>query len=118
MKQMNELTFETEVQLETQNKVVGRPSVALKDKAALEAILKNDETRKVFKEQVDNLVHHKRAMLNEAEIYRDDVGAVSEKFSLSKKKLNAIIGALAKDKEGELAEDSEGLAELLQEVFL
>ena len=28
------------------------------------------------------------------------------------------MNALAKDKEGELAEDSEGIAELLQEVFL
>jgi len=101
-----------------QAKVVGRPSVAAKDKSALESILKNSETRKVFKESVDNLVHHKRAMLNEAENYREDVGAVSEKFSLSKKKINALVGALAKDKEGELAEDSEGIAELLQEVFL
>lgn len=104
--------------IEVEVKQVGRPSVAAKDKAALEEILKNTETRKVFKESVDNLVHHKRATLNEAENYREDVGAVSEKFSLSKKKLNAIIGALAKEKEGELAEDSEGIAELLQEVFL
>ena len=99
-------------------KVVGRPNSAAKDKTALESILKNSETRKVFKESVDNLVHHKRAMLNEAENYREDVGAVSEKFSLSKKKVNAVVNALAKDKEGELAEDSEGIAELLQEVFL
>jgi len=104
--------------IDVQAKAVGRPSVAAKDKTALEEILKNNETRKVFKESVDNLVHHKRAMLNEAENYREDVGAVSEKFSLSKKKLNAIVGALAKEKEGELAEDSEGIAELLQEVFL
>ena len=103
---------------EVQAKVVGRPSVAAKDKSALESILKNEETRKVFKESVDNLVYHKRAMLSEAETYREDVGAVSEKFSLSKKKINALVGALAKDKEGELAEDSEGIAELLQEVFL
>lgn len=109
---MNDLVLEVEA------KVVGRPSVAAKDKAALESILKNEETRKVFKESVDNLVYHKRAMLSEAENYREDVGAVSEKFSLSKKKLNALVGALAKDKEGELAEDSEGIAELLQEVFL
>ena len=109
---MNDLVLEVEA------KVVGRPSVAAKDKAALESILKNSETRKVFKESVDNLVHHKRAMLNEAENYREDVGAVSEQFSLSKKKLNALINALAKDKEGELAEESEGIAELLQEVFL
>ena len=99
-------------------KVVGRPNSAAKDKTALESILKNSETRKVFKESVDSLVHHKRAMLNEAETYREDVGAVSEKFSLSKKKVNAVVNALAKDKEGELAEDSEGIAELLQEVFL
>lgn len=104
--------------IELEVKQVGRPSVAAKDKSALESILKNEETRKVFKESVDNLVHHKRAMLNEAENYREDVGAVSEKFSLSKKKINALVGALAKDKEGELAEDSEGIAELLQEVFL
>ena len=104
--------------IELEVKQVGRPNSAAKDKAALESILKNSETRKVFKESVDNLVHHKRAMLNEAENYREDVGAVSEKFSLSKKKLNALINALAKDKEGELAEDSEGIAELLQEVFL
>jgi len=103
--------------IEVQAKV-GRPSVAAKDKVALEEILKNNETRKVFKESVDNLVYHKRAMLSEAETYRDDVGAVSEKFSLSKKKVNAVVNALAKDKEGELAEDSEGIAELLQEVFL
>jgi hypothetical protein len=103
---------------DVQAKVFGRPSVAAKDKSALESILKNEETRKVFKESVDNLVHHKRAMLNEAENYREDVGAVSEKFSLSKKKVNALVGALAKDKEEELASDSEGLAELLQEVFL
>lgn len=109
---MNDLVLEVEA------KVVGRPSVSAKDKAALESILKNEETRKVFKESVDNLVYHKRAMLSEAENYREDVGAVSEKFSLSKKKLNALVGALAKDKEGELAEDSEGIAELLQEVFL
>ena len=108
---MNDIVIEVEA------KVVGRPSSIAKDKAALESILKNTETRKVFKESVDNLVHHKRAMLNECENYREDVGAVSEKFSLSKK-LNAIIGALAKEKEGELAEDSEGIAELLQEVFL
>ena len=104
--------------IELEGKQVGRPSSIAKDKAALESILKNSETRKVFKESVDNLVRHKREMLNEAEMYREDVGAVSEKFSLSKKKLNALIGALAKDKEGELAEDSEGIAELLQEVFL
>ncbi len=104
--------------MEVEAKVVGRPNSAAKDKAALESILKNTETRKVFKESVDNLVHHKRAMLNEAENYRDDVGAVSEKFSLSKKKINALITALARDKEEELASDSEGLAELLQEVFL
>ena len=104
--------------IELEVKQVGRPNSAAKDKAALESILKNNETRKVFKESVDNLVYHKRAMLSEAENYRDDVGAVSEKFSLSKKKLNAIVGALAKEKEGELAEDSEGIAELLQEVFL
>ena len=104
--------------IELEVKQVGRPSVAAKDKSALESILKNEETRKVFKESVDNLVHHKRAMLNEGECYREDVGAVSEKFSLSKKKINALVGALAKDKEGELAEDSEGIAELLQEVFL
>ena len=103
---------------EVQAKVVGRPNSAAKDKAALESILKNEETRKVFKESVDNLVHHKRAMLSEAETYREDVGAVSEKFSLSKKKINALITALARDKEEELASDSEGLAELLQEVFL
>ena len=112
VKQMND--FATEIE----TKVVGRPSSIMKDKVALESILKNSETRKVFKESVDNLVHHKRAMLNEAENYREDVGAVSEKFSLSKKKLNAIVGALAKEREGELAEDSEGIAELLQEVFL
>ena len=104
--------------IEVQAKVVGRPNSAAKDKSALESILKNEETRKVFKESVDNLVHHKRAMLSEGECYREDVGAVSEKFSLSKKKLNAIVGALAKEREGELAEDSEGIAELLQEVFL
>ena len=104
--------------IELEAKQIGRPSSIAKDKSALESILKNEETRKVFKESVDNLVHHKRAMLNEAENYREDVGAVSEKFSLSKKKLNALVGALAKDKEGELAEDSEGIAELLQEVFL
>ena len=104
--------------IELEVKQVGRPNSAAKDKAALESILKNNETRKVFKESVDNLVYHKRAMLSEAENYREDVGAVSEKFSLSKKKLNALVGALAKDKEGELAEDSEGIAELLQEVFL
>ncbi len=109
---MNDLVLEVEA------KVVGRPNSAAKDKSALEEILKNSETRKVFKESVDNLVHHKRAMLNEAENYREDVGAVSEKFSLSKKKVNAVVNALAKDKEGELAEDSEGIAELLQEVFL
>lgn len=109
---MNDLVLEVEA------KVVGRPSVAAKDKAALESILKNSETRKVFKESVDNLVHHKRAMLSEGECYREDVGAVSEKFSLSKKKINALITALARDKEEELASDSEGLAELLQEVFL
>lgn len=84
--------------IEVQAKVVGRPNSAAKDKAALEEILKNNETRKVFKESVDNLVYHKRAMLSEAETYREDVGAVSEKFSLSKKKLNALIGALAKIK--------------------
>lgn len=104
--------------IELEVKQVGRPSSIAKDKAALESILKNSETRKVFKESVDNLVHHKRAMLNEAENYREDVGAVSEKFSLSKKKINALITALARDKEEELASDSEGLAELLQEVFL
>ena len=104
--------------IELEVKQVGRPSSIAKDKSALESILKNEETRKVFKESVDNLVHHKRAMLSEGECYREDVGAVSEKFSLSKKKLNALINALAKDKEGELAEDSEGIAELLQEVFL
>jgi len=104
--------------IELEVKQVGRPSSIAKDKAALESILKNSETRKVFKESVDNLVHHKRAMLSEAETYREDVGAVSEKFSLSKKKVNAVVNALAKDKEGELAEDSEGIAELLQEVFL
>ena len=104
--------------IEVEVKQVGRPNSAAKDKSALESILKNSETRKVFKESVDNLVHHKRAMLSEAETYREDVGAVSEKFSLSKKKINALVGALAKDKEGELAEDSEGFAELLQEVFL
>ena len=104
--------------IELEVKQVGRPSSIAKDKAALESILKNTETRKVFKESVDNLVHHKRAMLNEAENYREDVGAVSEKFSLSKKKINALITALARDKEEELASDSEGLAELLQEVFL
>ena len=37
---------------------------------------------------------------------------------MSKKKGNAVVNALAKAKEGELAEDSEGIAELLQEVFL
>lgn len=104
--------------IELEVKQVGRPSSAAKDKSALESILKNNETRKIFKESVDNLVHHKRAMLNEAENYREDVGAVSEKFSLSKKKINALITALARDKEEELASDSEGLAELLQEVFL
>ena len=103
---------------DVQAKVVGRPNSIAKDKSALESILKNNETRKVFKESVDNLVYHKRAMLSEAENYRDDVGSVSEKFSLSKKKVNAVVNALAKDKEGELAEDSEGIAELLQEVFL
>lgn len=65
--------------IELEVKQVGRPNSAAKDKAALESILKNSETRKVFKESVDNLVHHKRAMLNEAEDYREDVGAVSEK---------------------------------------
>lgn len=109
---MNDIVIEVEA------KVVGRPSSIAKDKAALESILKNTETRKVFKESVDNLVYHKRAMLSEAENYREDVGAVSEKFSLSKKKINALITALARDKEEELASDSEGLAELLQEVFL
>lgn len=104
--------------IEVQLKQVGRPSSVMKDRVALEAILKNSETRKVFKEQIDNLVHHKREMMSEIECYREDVGAVSEKFSLSKKKINALVGALAKDKEGELAEDSEGIAELLQEVFL
>jgi len=104
--------------IEVEAKQVGRPSSIMKDKSALESILKNSETRKVFKEQIDNLVHHKREMMSEIECYREDVGAVSEKFSLSKKKLNAIVGALAKEKEGELAEDSEGIAELLQEVFL
>ena len=104
--------------IELEVKQVGRPRSIAKDKAALESILKNSETRKVFKEIVDNLVHHKRAMLHEAENYREDVGAVSEKFSLSKKKVNAVVNALAKHKEGELAEDSEGIAELLQEVFL
>ena len=104
--------------IEVETKAVGRPNSSAKDKSALEEILKNTETRKVFKESVDNLVYHKRAMLSEAETYREDFGAVSEKFSLSKKKLNALVGALAKDKEGELAEDSEGIAELLQEVFL
>ena len=50
---------------DVQAKVVGRPNSAAKDKSALEEILKNSETRKVFKESVDNLVYHKRAMLSE-----------------------------------------------------
>ena len=93
----------------------GRPE---KDNSAVLAeILKNDATRKKFKEQINNLVFHKKAMINEAECFSEDVGAVAEQTGLGKTFISKLVGAIAKNKEASVKAESEGLAEVLEMVF-
>lgn len=93
----------------------GRPTV--RNAEILEGIMKNDATRKAFKEQVDNLVSSKKSMLYEQECFSEDVAAVAEKTGLSKGFIGKIVTAVAKNKESEVVAESEGLIEVIEQIY-
>lgn len=85
--------------------------------AVLAEILKNAETRKKFEQQIDVLVENKKTMLLDSEAFSEDVAAVAERTQLSKGFINKIVAAIANGKEDVLMAESEGIAEVLKEVF-
>lgn len=98
-----------------QKRGVGRPKQD--DRVALDAILKNDTTRKVFKVVIDNLVNSKLGILMKQETHTSDIAGASETFKLSKGYLNTLVNGLAADKIQEVAEKGSLIAEAVEELF-
>ena len=98
----------------TEQRKRGRP--VADDTGALEAIMKNEDTRKEFEDAITNLVYHKREIAAKMEMYSEDVSAVSEKYGLSKGVLNAKVTAIVKDKVVEATERANCVLEILTEI--
>jgi len=97
-----------------QKRSVGRPKSD--DKLALDEILKNETTRKKFKQVVDGLVESKVALKYKQETHAEDVAGASETFKLSKGWINALVNGLAADKIQEVAEKGSLIAEAVEEL--
>ena len=97
-----------------QKRSVGRPKSD--DSLALAEILKNEITRKKFKQVVDNLVESKVALKYKQETHAEDVAGASETFKLSKGWINALVNGLAADKIQEVAEKGSLIAEAVEEL--
>jgi hypothetical protein len=93
----------------------GRPEN--KDAVVLESLMKNEETRKAFKEKIDNLVYLKRRLNDEMEVMREDVSAVAESTGMSKGWLNKFVNSKSKGKEQELAEQGATFAEAVELLY-
>jgi len=98
-----------------QKRNVGRPP--LNDRAAIDAIMKNEKTRDQFKEVVDNLVSSKMGLMMKQETHTSDIAGAAETFKLSKGWINTLVNGLANDKIQEVAEKGSLIAEVVEELF-
>jgi len=98
-----------------QKRNVGRPP--LNDRAAIDAIMKNEKTRDQFKEVVDNLVSSKLGLLMKQETHTSDIAGAAETFKLSKGWINTLVNGLANDKIQEVAEKGSLIAEVVGYLF-
>lgn len=87
------------------------------DRAALDAIMKNEKTRDQFKLVVDNLVTSKLGLMMKQETHSSDIAGAAETFKLSKGWLNTLVNGLAADKIQEVAEKGSLIAEAVEELF-
>lgn len=101
--------------MKTDTKQRGRPP--LNDRAALDAIMKNEKTRDQFKLVVDNLVTSKLGLMMKQETHSSDIAGAAETFKLSKGWLNTLVNGLAADKIQEVAEKGSLIAEAVEELF-
>ena len=95
-----------------QKRSVGRP--VSDDRAALDAILKNEKTQEQFKDVIDNLVTSKLGILMKNETHTSDIAGAAETFKLSKGYLNTLVNGLANDKIQEVAEKGSLIAEAVE----
>ena len=100
---------------EEQKKGRGRPKV--ENAVVLAEIMKNEATRRKFKQQIDVLVESKKVMINESECFSEDVAAVAEDTGLGKGFITKIVTAIAKNNEESVKAESEGIAEVLETIF-
>jgi len=98
-----------------QKRNVGRPP--LNDRAAIDAIMKNEKTRDQFKLVVDSLVTSKLGLLMKQETHTSDIAGAAETFKLSKGWINTLVNGLANDKIQEVAEKGSLIAEVVEELF-
>lgn len=87
------------------------------DRAALDAIMKNEKTRDQFKLVIDNLVTSKLGLMMKQETHSSDIAGAAETFKLSKGWLNTLVNGLAADKIQEVAEKGSLIAEAVEELF-
>lgn len=98
-----------------QKRSVGAPKKD--DRAALDAIMKNEKTRDQFKLVVDALVTSKLGLMMKQETHSSDITGATETFKLSKGWLNTLVNGLAADKIQEVAEKGSLIAEAVEELF-
>ncbi len=99
----------------TEQRGRGRPSVD--DEAIFNGLMKNEETRKKFKAQLDNLVYLKKGLISEQETFAEDVAGVAESTGMSKGWLNKFVASKAKNKEKDLAVQGTMFAEVLELLY-